>query len=145
MSTSLDLSNHQWAMSGPHEQGRWQLECLGCPEVLMHAIPEDRVGTGILDDAQAQHHRRLQQLATQPAASHDRCFCGPNAAREHCHGCSDRHGQSISADYCRLQQMKASPPAGWFNFGTHIDRDGSLEFWGEEFAEDGLPIWERPI
>lgn len=41
---------------------------------------------------------------------------------------------------------QVSPPDGWFTFGSHagVDFIGRLEFWGEEFSEDGLPIWERP-
>lgn len=40
-----------------------------------------------------------------------------------------------------LKQL-ASPPPGWFTFGTHIEQpDVALEFWGDE---GGVPIWERP-
>lgn len=76
---------------------------------------------------------------------HVGCFCGPESIPEHCHLCSEQHQQLISADYCRMRRMKADPPAGWFNFGTHIDQDVTLEFYGQEFAEDGMPIWERPV
>ena len=44
-------------------------------------------------------------------------------------------------EYERLQRQLASPPPGWFVFGTHIDApDVALEFWGDE---GGVPIWER--
>lgn len=42
----------------------------------------------------------------------------------------------------------ANPPAGWYTFGTHIDRetgkglDVDLEFWGDDGG--GIPLWERP-
>lgn len=40
---------------------------------------------------------------------------------------------------------RVHPPAGWSVFGTHVDRDGPIEFWGSEFdVETGMPIWERP-
>ena len=36
------------------------------------------------------------------------------------------------------------PPAGWFTFGTHVDRpDLALDF-SEALGEDLLPLWERP-
>lgn len=37
------------------------------------------------------------------------------------------------------------PPAGWSDFGAHMDRPGvRLEFSAEN-GEDGMPLWERPI
>ncbi|MFC7849343.1 hypothetical protein ACFUTU_12800 [Arthrobacter sp. NPDC057388] len=37
------------------------------------------------------------------------------------------------------------PPAGWSDFGAHVDRRGvRLEFSAEN-GEDGMPLWERPI
>lgn len=41
----------------------------------------------------------------------------------------------------RLNVQFASPPPGWFTFGTHVDSDVKLEFWGDDA---GVPIWERP-
>ena len=48
------------------------------------------------------------------------------------------------APYERLQRELASPPAGWFPFGHHVDGppEQELEFWGR--ADDGMPLWERP-
>ena len=43
-----------------------------------------------------------------------------------------------------LGSLKTSPPPGWFVFGSHVDADTELDFYGEEFTEDGLPLWERP-
>ena len=39
------------------------------------------------------------------------------------------------------------PPPGWSTFGAHafMDEVPALEFWGEEYGGDGLPIWERPV
>ena len=39
------------------------------------------------------------------------------------------------------------PPTGWSTFGAHafMDEVPALEFWGEEYGGDGLPIWERPV
>ena len=39
------------------------------------------------------------------------------------------------------------PPTGWFTFGHHMDTSDvpGMEFWGNEFSDDGLPIWERPV
>ena len=39
------------------------------------------------------------------------------------------------------------PPPGWSTFGAHafMDELPGLEFWGEEYGGDGLPIWERPV
>ena len=39
------------------------------------------------------------------------------------------------------------PPPGWSTFGAHafMDEAPALEFWGEEYGGDGLPIWERPV
>lgn len=42
-------------------------------------------------------------------------------------------------------QWKTTPPHGWRTFGSHLERPGQLEFWGEEFSNDGLPLWERPV
>ena len=37
------------------------------------------------------------------------------------------------------------PPAGWSDFGAHIDQpEVRLEF-SAETGEDGMPLWERPI
>lgn len=45
-------------------------------------------------------------------------------------------------EYQRLKAQLATPPAGWYMFGTHVDvPDVRLEFWGDE---GGVPIWERP-
>lgn len=45
-------------------------------------------------------------------------------------------------EYELLQRELATPPAGWFNFGHHIDQPGiQLEFWGDQ---GGIPLWERP-
>ena len=43
-----------------------------------------------------------------------------------------------------LKQLEVSPPPGWHVFGTHLDVDTELDFYGEEFTEDGMPLWERP-
>lgn len=48
-------------------------------------------------------------------------------------------------DAADAKSIAANPPAGWFAFGTHVDTPGPLEFYGEEFTEDGLPMWERPV
>lgn len=37
------------------------------------------------------------------------------------------------------------PPGGWSVFGTHVYTTSRLEFWGSEWSDDGMPIWERPI
>ena len=39
------------------------------------------------------------------------------------------------------------PPPGWSTFGAHafMSEVPALEFWGEEYGGDGLPIWERPV
>lgn len=47
----------------------------------------------------------------------------------------------IPLAYATTKEL-ATPPAGWFTFGTHVDRPVTLEFWGHD--ESGLPIWERP-
>lgn len=39
---------------------------------------------------------------------------------------------------------QTDPPPGWYQFGTHVDNPAPLEFWGEQYSTDGLPIWERP-
>ena len=46
-------------------------------------------------------------------------------------------------EYRLLQRQLATPPEGWFPFGTHIDRPDvpRLEFWGDH---GGIPLWERP-
>lgn len=44
-------------------------------------------------------------------------------------------------EYLALQRQLASPPAGWFPFGHHIDIPDPLEFWGDQ---GGIPLWERP-
>lgn len=50
--------------------------------------------------------------------------------------------ESIRDEIEELHRQLASPPEGWFTFGTHIDRpEVQLEFWGDD---DGLPLWERP-
>lgn len=50
--------------------------------------------------------------------------------------------EGYKTQYKDLQHQLASPPPGWFTFGTHIDQpDVMLEFWGDE---GGIPIWERP-
>lgn len=33
------------------------------------------------------------------------------------------------------------PVEGWYLFGTHVDRNVALEFWGIDI--DGMPVWER--
>ena len=43
----------------------------------------------------------------------------------------------------RLLRQLATPPEGWFTFGTHVDKPRTdLEFWGQD--ESHLPLWERP-
>jgi hypothetical protein len=44
--------------------------------------------------------------------------------------------------FAQLRHETFKPPPGWFIFGTHLDYEGPLEFWGTDV--DGLPIWERP-
>jgi hypothetical protein len=41
------------------------------------------------------------------------------------------------------QRQLAAPAPGWYTFGSHIDSDVELEFWGHD--EEGLPLWERPV
>lgn len=36
------------------------------------------------------------------------------------------------------------PPDGWFEFGSHVEFDGPMEF-STEVGEDGLPRWERHV
>lgn len=44
----------------------------------------------------------------------------------------------------QIAKQFASPPPGWFTFGSHVDQpDVKLEFWGEDTGGD--PIWERPM
>lgn len=43
-----------------------------------------------------------------------------------------------------IKRIEASPPDGWFVFGTHVDVPVQLEFYGEQFTEDLMPMWERP-
>ena len=38
---------------------------------------------------------------------------------------------------------RTDPPPGWHIFGTYVDEPGPIEFWGERYSPDGLPIWER--
>lgn len=46
--------------------------------------------------------------------------------------------------YDHLATQLANPPAGWFTFGTHIDKPNvELRFWGVD--DGGMPIWEQPI
>lgn len=45
--------------------------------------------------------------------------------------------------YRHLQRELASPPAGWFPFGTHLDTPVQLEWWGT--GDDLMPLWERPV
>lgn len=40
--------------------------------------------------------------------------------------------------------MYREAPEGWYQFGTHVDYPGDLEFSEEIDEEDGLPLWERP-
>lgn len=43
------------------------------------------------------------------------------------------------------QPIYRLPPAGWSDFGAHIDQpEVRLEF-SVETGEDGMPLWERPI
>ena len=42
-------------------------------------------------------------------------------------------------------RLGANPPAGWFAFGSHVESDAALEFYGAEFSHDGMPLWERPV
>lgn len=43
------------------------------------------------------------------------------------------------------QPIYRLPPAGWSDFGAHIDQpEVRLEF-SAETGEDGMPLWERPI
>lgn len=47
------------------------------------------------------------------------------------------------AERTAILRQIATPPPGWFTFGTHVDQpDIALEFWGDD---GGVPIWERPI
>jgi len=41
-----------------------------------------------------------------------------------------------------LRISLATPPPGWFTFGTHAGQDLPMEFWGND--QGGTPIWERP-
>lgn len=44
--------------------------------------------------------------------------------------------------------FETSPPEGWDVFGAHVDplaEGESLEFYGETWTEDGLPLWERVV
>lgn len=59
-------------------------------------------------------------------------------------GYVDRAGEdefSLNA----LSNISVHPPPGWFTFGTHIEEDVKLEFYGAQYTEDGLPLWERPV
>lgn len=47
----------------------------------------------------------------------------------------------VSINWLTRQLM--SPAPGWYTFGSHIDSDVELEFWG--YDERGLPLWERPV
>lgn len=44
----------------------------------------------------------------------------------------------------RVKRIELTPPPGWFMFGTHVDDPTPLEFYGSEFTESGMPMWERP-
>lgn len=49
------------------------------------------------------------------------------------------------AIHCDLDEMSSDyvpPPEGWFDFGTHVDIPGPLEF-SSEVDESGVPRWER--
>lgn len=68
----------------------------------------------------------------------------------HDHTCSDEcaaaeehmHAMELDADR-QLAEAELTPPAGWFVFGTHVDRPGPLDF-SDEVDEAGMPLWERP-
>jgi len=40
--------------------------------------------------------------------------------------------------------LRLPVPGGWFPFGTHVNYSGPVEFYGECYSDDGLPLWERP-
>ena len=57
---------------------------------------------------------------------------------------------SILGERCseEFSKLFVNPPAGWFVFGTHVEKDSApngLEFYGEEYSNDSLPLWERPL
>jgi hypothetical protein len=55
------------------------------------------------------------------------------------YGHHDRYGPA----YHHLIVQLATPPLGWYTFGSHAHvRGDELEFWGDDGT--GLPIWERP-
>ncbi|MFF1880241.1 hypothetical protein ACFVVC_02065 [Pseudarthrobacter sp. NPDC058196] len=37
------------------------------------------------------------------------------------------------------------PPAGWHDFGTHVDQPGVRLAFSTGTGEDAMPLWERPI
>lgn len=45
--------------------------------------------------------------------------------------------------------FETNPPSGWSVFGTHTEASlplgEYLEFYGEAWTEDGLPLWERVV
>lgn len=55
---------------------------------------------------------------------------------------AEASGDAYKHDSEHLRQQLASPPPGWSTFGSHVDSDVPLQFWGESPAGD--PIWERP-
>jgi len=58
---------------------------------------------------------------------------------------AEKHNEDLRAAYRSAREetvvQLASPPDGWSVFGTHVDQDVELEFWGDD---GGVPIWERP-
>lgn len=55
------------------------------------------------------------------------------------------HHFEVEQENARLTSALLDPPAGWYLFGAHVGQDVDLEFWGEQYSEDGMPMWERPI
>lgn len=61
--------------------------------------------------------------------------------RELHHFETEQENERLTAEYHRLYRELASPPPGWFTFGSHVGQTVRLEFWGDD---GGMPIWERP-
>lgn len=53
------------------------------------------------------------------------------------------HEAEVEKESTRKVETPPEPPEGWFNFGTHVDHDGPIEF-SDEKDDAGMPKWERP-
>lgn len=54
------------------------------------------------------------------------------------------HEAEVEKESTREVETAPEPPEGWFNFGTHVDHDGPIEF-SDEKDDAGMPKWERPV